>query len=116
MGVRIVKRCQLPEGFTVTNEMVEYAQERGWADPRKEFEAFKAYHLAHGSVMMNWRMALMMWCGKAAALMPSKKMAPLPVKQLELKPPPIKPEPIRHDPRVAELLKGLVEQFEKRQG
>jgi len=109
-----VRRCQLPEGFTVTNEMVEYAQEHGWADPRKEFEAFKVYHLAHGSVMMDWRMALMTWCYKAATQTPSKKMTSAPTKQLDMELKPKQPEGARHDPRVAELLSDLVQQFDKR--
>ena len=107
-----MKRTQFPEGFGVTNEMVEYARERGWADPRKEFDAFKVYHLAHGSVMMDWRMALMTWCYKAATQTPSKRMTPLPTKQLhmELK----RPEGTRHDPRVHALLNDLVSKLAKK--
>jgi len=108
----VKKKTPLPDDFSVNDRMVVLAKENGWPSPASEIEAFKDHHIAHGSMMADWDAAFRTWlrnCKKWA------KTAPTPA---HVSPPLIKHEITeqRHNPRVAELLKGLVEQFDKRQG
>ena len=103
------KKTPLPDDFKVSDRIVVLAKENGWPSPASEIEAFKDYHLAHGSTMVDWDAAFRTWlrnCVKWAKTAPA-----------HVSPPPIKLEPVterRYDPRVAELLSDLVQQFDKR--
>ena len=57
----MAKKTRLPDDFEVTQHMIELAKAKGWPDPRSEVEAFKDYHLAHGSLMLDWQACFRTW-------------------------------------------------------
>ena len=57
----MAKKTRLPDEFEVTQHMIELAKAKGWPDPRTEVEAFKDYHLAHGSLMLDWQACFRTW-------------------------------------------------------
>ncbi len=58
------RSTQLPEGFSLSDPMKTYASESG-LNPNAEFEAFRDFHLAKGSVFKNWEAAFRTWCRNA---------------------------------------------------
>lgn len=58
-------RRQLPADFQVTAQHLHLAHKNGWPNPHAEFEAFKDYHEAHGSVMLDWDKAFHTWLRRA---------------------------------------------------
>jgi len=61
----MAKKTRLPDDFEVTQHMIELAKAKGWPDPRTEVEAFKDYHLAHGSLMLDWQACFRTWLRNA---------------------------------------------------
>lgn len=55
------KKTRIPDDFEVSPRIMQLAAEKGWPDPRTELDAFKDYHLAHGSLMMDWEAAFRTW-------------------------------------------------------
>jgi len=108
----VKKKTPLPDDFKVSDRMVVLAKENGWPSPASEIEAFKDYHLAHGSTFADWDAAFRTWLRNCVKF--NKQSAPSSKPVVSSRPK--LPHGTRHDPRVAELIKGLVEQFEKRQG
>lgn len=98
-------RTRLPPDFSISDRMVVLAKEKGWPSPASEIEAFKDYHLAHGSLMADWEAAFRTWlrnCGRFNKQQPPKPQ-PEPVQDFK---------ETRHNPRVAELINGLVTKFD----
>ncbi|RUS66536.1 hypothetical protein CUZ56_01816 [Saezia sanguinis] len=60
----IKQRQMLPEDFDLSSSSWAFAQERG-VDVVVELQAFKDYHTAKGSTMLDWQAAWRAWCGNA---------------------------------------------------
>jgi hypothetical protein len=60
------KRTPLPQDFSVSDQVMELASRNGWINPKLELDAFKDYHLAHGSLMADWEAAFRTWLRNAA--------------------------------------------------
>lgn len=60
----IKQRQMLPEDFDLSSSSRVFAQERG-VDVVVELQAFKDYHTAKGSTMLDWQAAWRAWCGNA---------------------------------------------------
>lgn len=60
----IKQRQMLPEDFDLSSSSWVFAQERG-VDVVVELQAFKDYHTAKGSTMLDWQAAWRAWCGNA---------------------------------------------------
>jgi len=63
----MVKRTRLPDDFQVSARIIVLAKENGWPSPQSELDAFKDYHLAHGSLFADWEAAFRTWlrnCGR----------------------------------------------------
>ena len=60
----IKQRQMLPEDFDLSSSSRAFAQERG-VDVVVELQAFKDYHTAKGSTMLDWQAAWRAWCGNA---------------------------------------------------
>lgn len=58
---RTKARTTIPKDFSVSPEIVESAKKNGWPNPHSQIEAFKDYHLAHGSLMADWEAAFRTW-------------------------------------------------------
>lgn len=56
-----MKLTPLPDDFKVTPRILELAKQHGWPNPDSELDAFKDYHLAHGSRMADWEAAFRTW-------------------------------------------------------
>jgi hypothetical protein len=108
-----MKKTRFPEDFRVTMKMVEEAQAQALADPRKEYPAFRDYHLAHGTLMLDWEAAFRTWLRRAVEYDKLKAMKPSTV-QLDLSYRPTKESKPVADPRVREMLTGLINRFDVR--
>jgi hypothetical protein len=51
----------LPANFAVTDDLRNWAAERGYTSPDELLEAFKLYHTAKGSTYKDWKAAFQMW-------------------------------------------------------
>lgn len=61
---RVSKRSQtIPNDFQLNESSLEYAKSRGLNG--KEFESFKNWHTAKGSMYKDWQAAWRTWCDKA---------------------------------------------------
>lgn len=60
------RRSQLPDDFKLNDERFSRALAAGMVSVEAEFEAFRNYHLAHGSVMANWDAAWRTWIGNSS--------------------------------------------------
>jgi len=60
----IKQRQMLPEDFKLSDSSRAFAQERE-VDVVVELQAFKDYHTAKGSTMLDWQAAWRAWCGNA---------------------------------------------------
>lgn len=58
-------RRQLPPHFEVTEHHLQLAGKNGWPNPHEEIEAFKDYHQARGTVMLDWDKAFYTWLRNA---------------------------------------------------
>ena len=108
-----MKKTHFPENFIVSDQIIKLAKENGWVDPRKEVDAFKDYHLAHGSLMANWEAAFRTWLRNAqkwSRLANKQANPPIPPK------PPVKPAEARPQEvaKVRDLLSELVNKFDVR--
>jgi hypothetical protein len=61
-----MKRSRIPEDFEVSDRIVHLALKNGWPEPESELDAFKDYHLARGSLMVDWEAAFRTWLRNAA--------------------------------------------------
>jgi len=106
----VKRRSTVPENFEVTARIIELAKQNGWPNPHEQLDAFKDYHLAHGTLMADWEAAFRTWLrnslkfGKTPIVKPVTGKSPI----LNVK----GEQP--HDPKVADLLNGLVKQFDVR--
>ncbi len=57
-----------PEGFVFTTEMREWANKKGCPDAGRQFERFKAHHIARDSLFSNWEMAWRNWLLKSVEM------------------------------------------------
>ena len=60
-----MKKRAIPDDFKVSPQIVELAEQNGWSDPHSELDAFRDYHLAHGSRMADWEAAFRTWLRNA---------------------------------------------------
>ncbi len=58
-------RKQIPENFTVTDQHVHLARENQWPHPDSEIAAFRDYHMARGTTMLDWDRAFYTWLRNA---------------------------------------------------
>jgi len=105
------KRTRFPENFIVTPDIIELAQKNGWPDPRREVDAFKDYHLAHGSLMLDWEAAFRTWLRNSLVYGKSKPMQQSAPKQPEL---PQAGEPRLDAARARSLIQELADKFDVR--
>lgn len=64
--VREPKRAHsFPKNFVVKPDHMDLALQNGWPDPYREIDAFRDYHLAHGSKMLDWNRAFYTWLRNA---------------------------------------------------
>jgi hypothetical protein len=105
-------RTRLPEDFRVTTEVMVQAREHGWPDPRKELEAFKDYHLAKGTLNLDWEAAFRTWLRRAVTMDRKYKPIQPPITQ----PPSVKPAEARPEDtsKVRDLVLNLAEKFNVR--
>lgn len=54
-----------PSGFQPSETIIALARERQWPSPDSELEAFRDYHTARGSRMLNWDAAFRTWLRNA---------------------------------------------------
>ena len=66
------RATSLPAGFEVTDELRQWAKEKGYASPDNLLEAFKLYHTAKGSTYKDWKAAFQMWIKKDKEFSSSK--------------------------------------------
>lgn len=59
------KKTQWPTDFKVKEHHIQMAAKNQWPDPHHEFEAFKDYHLSHGSTFLDWDRAFYTWLRNA---------------------------------------------------
>jgi hypothetical protein len=69
MTMTHAKRQPWPEGWTGGKAEDDYALKHG-LNFIQEFEAFRDYHLAHGSKFADWSAAWRTWCRKAVLFSP----------------------------------------------
>jgi hypothetical protein len=89
---------------------MELAKQNGWPDPRRELDAFKDYHLAHGTLMADWEAAFRTWLRNALAWGKSK---PIQI-QRAVKSPELKLVEKPRDHTVAKLIRELADKFDER--
>ena len=56
-----MKKRAIPDDFKASPRIVELARQNGWPNPESELDAFRDYHLAHGSIMADWEAAFRTW-------------------------------------------------------
>jgi hypothetical protein len=59
------KKRQLPPDFDVTEHHIELATRNNWPYPKDEIEAFRDYHMARGTTMIDWDRAFFTWLRNA---------------------------------------------------
>jgi hypothetical protein len=59
------RRTIIPEDFEVSAPIMDLVAQRGWPDPREQLHKFKDYHIAHGTLMMDWEAAFRTWLNNA---------------------------------------------------
>lgn len=59
------QRTRIPKNFEVSSKIIELASIRKWPDPHTECEQFVDYHLAHGTLMLDWEAAFRTWMRNA---------------------------------------------------
>lgn len=59
------KRSRVPADFKVSARVIELAKQHGWPDPLTEVDQFIDYHLAHGTLMLDWEAAFRTWMRNA---------------------------------------------------
>ena len=59
------KRTHVSPDFKVSERIAELAKEHGWPNPTMECEQFVDYHLAHGTLMLDWEAAFRTWLRNA---------------------------------------------------
>ena len=74
MTKRTAARTQLPEDWKPSYDDLGAALDmlKSQAAVNNEFEKFRDYHLAHGSLMASWSRAFRYWCRRAIELAPQK--------------------------------------------
>lgn len=106
-----MNKTRLPENFEVSPRIMELAKKNGWPDPRSEVDAFKDYHLAHGTLMLDWEAAFRLWLRNAQQWnKPRRTQLPAeqPQKQVAKPEPEISFEERRKNiNRVNEMIEGL---------
>lgn len=60
-----VRKQSYPLGFEVSQEITEWAVKESLPDPATLLDAFRDYHVAHGSVFKDWNAALRTWTRNA---------------------------------------------------
>jgi len=63
-STRIKRAIQMPDDFAVNENGVSYALDRN-LDVNTEFNSFKNWHTAKGTVYKDWQSAWRTWCDKA---------------------------------------------------
>ena len=66
------RATSLPANFAVTDELRQWAKEKGYASPDNLLEAFRLYHTAKGSTYKDWKAAFQMWIKKDKEFSSSK--------------------------------------------
>jgi hypothetical protein len=58
-----MRKCQLPENFTLTESDVAYARERGWTDAKlnDELDRFRLHAQANGRLQADWHASWKKW-------------------------------------------------------
>ena len=102
------RRTLIPEDFEVSDPIMDLVAQRGWPDPREQLHKFKDYHIAHGTLMMDWEAAFRTWLNNAVGFgakpMP-KSEAKAQKRQQEL---PLTPEQRAENQRkLRELMSGI---------
>ena len=54
-------KIRYPLDFTVSENLMDLAREKGWSDPNSEIEAFKDHHVAKDSRFLDWEAAFRTW-------------------------------------------------------
>ena len=113
------RATQLPEDFTVSDEIQAWASEHRLPDPNGEIEAFRDYHQAKGSVFKSWDAALRTWLRNGKRFAGNGKPTPtLQTSQVPAYHP--KPTERRADPAIRDglrkLVSGLTEKMEGENG
>lgn len=102
------RKRRIPEDFKVSPDMMEWAAANKLPDPNGQLEAFKDYHRARGDAMLDWQAAFRTWLRNA-----KKWNKDVPVLEVHERKPTL-PAGSRHDPKVHELLTGLIKKFDVR--
>jgi hypothetical protein len=55
------KKTSFPTDFAVDKNIADLAFKNEWPDPITELEAFRDYHVSHGSQFKDWTAAFRMW-------------------------------------------------------
>lgn len=94
---------------------MKLAAEKGWPDPRTELDAFKDYHLAHGSLMADWEAAFRTWMRNSTRWDKKPRMfTPTPPKPKPTEPEMSEEEKSANRRKVGTLMHDLVKQFDVR--
>ena len=56
---------RLPEDFALSPEDVQFARSHGISDVPAELEKFRDYHVAQGTVAVDWHARWRLWCARA---------------------------------------------------
>lgn len=64
-SAHVARKTQLPHDWKIPENASELAAHNGWPLPSSEFEAFRDYHLARGSVFKDWDRAFYSWLRNA---------------------------------------------------
>jgi len=59
-------RSRIPKDFSLSKEMLVYATSKGIQQPQQEFEKFREYYEAKGTVWLDWVKVWQQWCRNAA--------------------------------------------------
>ncbi len=64
MRLKPGRASRLPEDFTLTPAMIDFA-EKGGLNPGYEFAQFRDYHQSHGNTRLDWVATWRTWCRNA---------------------------------------------------
>lgn len=60
------RRTRIPKDFSLSQAMLVYATSKGIQQPQQEFEKFREYYEAKGTVWLDWVKVWQQWCRNAA--------------------------------------------------
>lgn len=68
------KKVQLPHDFGVTHNHITLAAQNNWPHPNNEIDAFRDYHMARGTTMVDWDRAFYTWLRNAKKFQGGKQV------------------------------------------